>query len=335
MNPAAPVTRVLREKFPADGGGIRLFVNADCALHDPGRGHAEAPGRLLACLRGLTTLPAATPLALIEPGHAGWSALRIAHDCGYLLALESAIHSGRPHFMHPECPLDHGSGDAILAAAGLALALGGSLAEGVSGFALTRPPGHHAGPARAEGFCFLNHAALAAARLRERRPGARVAVVDLDLHYGNGTRDHLKDIPDTFLLSLHGEPSALMYPHGGFISENQDAPAVVRNRPLPAGCAPDAWLAALDAGLAEVAAFRPDAILVGLGLDGHAEDPFGFFRLDDAAFVAALDRICDLAQAASGRPAPVGLLLEGGYSEPVLERLIPRLVARFAERMRP
>lgn len=330
MNPAEPPLRALREKFPAGRDGFRVLANADCALHDPPADHTDTPGRLVACLRGLAALPAATPLSLREPPPASWGALRAVHDSGYLLALESSIHSGRPDFMHRDCPLGHGSGEAILAAAGLALALGETLAEGADGLALTRPPGHHAGPARAEGFCFLNHAALAAQRLRSKHPEARVAVVDLDLHHGNGTQACLENIPGTLFFSLHGDPAELLYPNGGFISENRDAPAVVRARPLPAGCDGTVWLAALDEGLAQVAGFRPDAILVSLGLDAHEADPFGFFRLTDEDFVAAIDRIRDLARSRPGGPARIGLLLEGGYSEPVLERLVPRLVARLA-----
>lgn len=317
----------LRTRFPARPDAFQLLVDADCALHDPHAGTPETPARLDACLRGLLALPQGAGVAVAEPAPAHWRDLAGAHDAGYLHALESALLARRPQFMSGDCPLGDGSLEAILAAAGLALALGDTLARGGAGLALTRPPGHHAGPAKAEGFCFLNHAALAIHRLRQIQPGVRVAVVDLDLHHGNGTQACLRHLPGTFFMSLHADPLAL-YPGSGFVHENQDAPCVVRNFPLPQGTTGSGWLAALEQGLAEADAFAPEAVLVSLGLDGHREDPFGFFALEDTDFVAAMRKLRLLARKrAKGR---LGVVLEGGYSLEVLERGLAEVVGECA-----
>lgn len=322
MSRAARALARLREKFPSDDGGLHIFADAHCATHDTGPRLPDSPDRLAEILEGLSELPEDTSICVKTPAPARWDILRTVHDDGYLLALESALHSGRPYFMNTDCPLDFGSDDAILASAGLGIALGDSLAKGVSGIALTRPPGHHASPARAEGFCYLNNTALAVARYRSRHPDARIAVIDLDLHHGNGTQACLENRPRTFFLSIHGNPSELLYPYGGFVSENRDAPGIVRNHPLPEGTTGSRWLDELEHGLDEVARFEPDVVIIGLGLDGHRDDPFAFFLLDDEDFIAALARI---RKRFPNRPH--GLVLEGGYALPVMRRLIPRLVA--------
>lgn len=325
MSRSASALARLRERFRETASGFRIYADAHCATHDPGPHLPDSPDRLAAIFEGFAALPTTTPIAFRECLPAGWRELRAVHDDGYLLALESALHSGRPYFMHTDCPLDFGSDDAILASAGLGLALGDGLADGVSGFALTRPPGHHAGPARAEGFCYLNNTALAVARYRARHPGARIAVIDLDLHHGNGTQACLENRPETFFLSLHGDPEALLYPYGGFLSENRDTPGIVRNHPMPEGTSGKRWLAELSCGLDEVVRFDPEVVLIGLGLDGHREDPFGFFLLEDDDFIEALRRI-----RAALPSVPLGLLLEGGYAPDVVRRLVPSLAAEAA-----
>lgn len=313
----------LAARFPARADAFQLLVAADCAGHDSQGLTPETPQRLHACLRGLLSLPDHARAAVATPPPAHWRDLGGVHDRGYLQALESAILSRRPQFMARDCPLEDDSEEAILGAAGLALALGDLLAQGGAGLALTRPPGHHAGPKKAEGFCYLSLAALTAHRLRQAHPGAKVCVVDIDVHHGNGTQDCLAQVPATFFLSLHGEPQAL-YPHRGFVEENKDAPCIVRNFPLPEGTGGGLWQKALREGLREADAFAPDFVLVSLGLDAHQEDPFAFFTLQDADFASALRDLRLLAHRhAQGR---LGLLLEGGYSLAMLERVLPQCV---------
>lgn len=329
MPTAAALLKDLLARFPARPDAFQLLVNPDCALHDPRAKTPETPARLNACLRGLLALPQGANVAVAQPAPAHWRDLSGVHEAGYLHALESALLARRPQFMSPDCPLDDGSLEAILAAAGLALALGDTLAAGGAGLALTRPPGHHAGPARAEGFCFLNHVALAIHRLRQSRPGARVAVVDIDLHHGNGTQACLRNLPDTFFMSLHADPLVL-YPGSGFAHENQDGPCIVRDFPLPMGTTGATWLATLKRGLAEADAFAPDVVLVSLGLDGHREDPFGFFALEDGDFVAAMRELRLLAKRRA--QGILGVVLEGGYSLGVLERGMAGVVGECAEK---
>lgn len=334
MNPALAPIAALRAKFPFRRGVFRLFASADCACHDADPDSPERPARLVAALEGLASLPTDVPLALAEPPPAKWGDLRNVHAPEYVDALESVLLFGRPEFMSRDCPVGIGSDDAILAAAGLAFAMGNALASGTPGFAITRPPGHHAGRTRTGGFCFTNHAALAVHAIRSARHGARVAVVDLDVHFGDGTADCLRDRENVLFASIHGDPIKL-YPGTGFVADDRDAPARLRHLPLADGAGRDAWFAALDTALRDLDAFRPTHIVVSLGLDAHEEDPSGFLRLSDDDYAVALERLCETAnRLASGR---LGLVLEGGYSTEVLARLTPRLAAigAYALRFRP
>ncbi|MFD1709464.1 histone deacetylase family protein [Ottowia sp. GY511] len=175
-------------------------------------------------------------------------------------------------------------------------------------FCATRPPGHHAGPDFMGGYCFLNNAAVAAQTLRQGG-AARVAVLDVDYHHGNGTQAIFYRRADVLFVSLHGDPRT-EYPfylgHADETGEGEGA-GFNLNLPLPAGTRPDAWFDALDAACQRVAAHGADALVVSLGLDTFGADPIAGFGLQADDFPRLGARLQRLA-------LPTVMVLEGGYA---------------------
>ena len=175
-------------------------------------------------------------------------------------------------------------------------------------FALTRPPGHHAGSDFYGGYCFLNNSALAAQALREAGL-ARVAVLDVDYHHGNGTQEIFYARGDVLTVSLHGDP-VTEYPfYLGYADETGegDGAGWNLNLPLPAGTGPDAWFGALQQGLARVAQSGAQALVVALGVDTFAGDPISKFLLQSPDYLRIGQQI-----AAAGLPTV--FVMEGGYA---------------------
>ncbi len=208
-------------------------------------------------------------------------------------------------------PLTAGTWEAARAGAACAVAAADAVLDPQgprAAFALTRPPGHHAGHDFLGGYCFLNNAALAAQRLRDRGAG-RVAVLDVDFHHGNGTQSLFYDRADVLTVSIHGDPRT-EYPFFlGHADERGDGEGegFNLNLPLPSGTGFEAWRAALHAGLERIASFGADALVVALGVDTFEGDPISGFRLASADYLQ-LGR--DLAQAG----LPTAFTLEGGYA---------------------
>jgi acetoin utilization deacetylase AcuC-like enzyme len=320
----------LTDRFPRSDQHLQVLFHPDCLLHEGSPDHPECPERLQAILDGCLTLERSTPVSFMVPPPATFDQLLRVHDKSYLQRLEEAAHH-QSTFMSPDTYLCLDSFDAIRAAAGCALAAGECLVEGRRAFALTRPPGHHAGRATAEGFCFVNHIALAIETIRRSDPDARFLVVDFDIHHGNGI-DQIYERDDTvFYFSIHGNP-AHIYPHSGFPDEQGKAKGrgFTRNITVEEGTPGDAWLQLFQTNLTDVAgSFTADYLLVGAGFDAHAEDPFSLAQLTDEHFVAVADELKQMAEAqCQGRAA---WFLEGGYSTTVLNRLVPRIIHRLAQ----
>jgi acetoin utilization deacetylase AcuC-like enzyme len=183
-------------------------------------------------------------------------------------------------------------------------------------YALCRPPGHHATRSAYGGSCYLNNAAVAAEALRVAG-AARVAVLDVDAHHGNGTQMIFYDRADVWYGSLHIDPGAGWFPHyAGYPDERGAGPGqgFTRNLPLAPGTGDDGWLDALDLLCAEARALGPEAVVVSLGLDAAVADPESPLRVTEAAYRAAGQRIASL-----GRPAV--FIQEGGYHLPTLGAL--------------
>jgi acetoin utilization deacetylase AcuC-like enzyme len=206
-------------------------------------------------------------------------------------------------------PLTAGTWAAAHAGAGCAIAAAEAVLAGErAAFALTRPPGHHAGADFFGGYCFLNNAAIAAQTLRDAGM-ARVAVLDIDYHHGNGTQAIFWERADVHFTSLHGDPHT-EYPYYLGYADEQGAGAGLgfnRNLPLPRGTGFAPWRAALATALQGIAAFGADALVVSLGLDTFAGDPIAGFTLQSADYLAVGE---DLARAG----LPTVFVFEGGYA---------------------
>ena len=221
------------------------------------------------------------------------------------------------------CPIGPRTREAALWAAAGALAAAGEAAAGRSAYALARPPGHHAYRARAGGHCYVNNAALAAERLRALG-AARVAVLDIDSHHGNGTQGIFWDRADVLFVSLHGDPNRY-YPWFTGHETERGAGAgegFNRNFPLALGTGDAGWLAALDAGLDAIRAVRPDALVVSLGFDASEHEPLNALAVTADGFARAGEAIGRLG-------LPAALVQEGGYNVPLLGTLLTRFLEGF------
>jgi acetoin utilization deacetylase AcuC-like enzyme len=198
-------------------------------------------------------------------------------------------------------------------AAGAAVEAARLVADGTSrhGYALVRPPGHHATPTRPMGFCLFNNVAVAARWLQRERGLERIAILDIDVHHGNGTQDVFYDDAGVLYVSLHQWPN---YPGTGRVAERGEGAGVgaTLNLPVPPGTGGAAWLELLDEmALPAVRAHRPEAILVSAGFDAHKDDPLADLRLTTDTYAAVADRVVQLA-IDTGAAGTVWVL-EGGY----------------------
>lgn len=212
-------------------------------------------------------------------------------------------------------PLSAGSWVAAKAGADAALSAAQALAGGQrAAFSASRPPGHHAGPDFMGGYCFLNNAAVAAQALREQG-AARVAILDVDYHHGNGTQAIFYERADVLFVSLHGDPRT-EYPFFLGHADETGAGAGLGhnlNLPLPAGSEAAAWFEALEIGCKRIAAQEAEALVVSLGLDTFEGDPISKFRLRSSDFAR-------LGQRIAGLGLPTVFVLEGGYATAELGR---------------
>jgi acetoin utilization deacetylase AcuC-like enzyme len=273
--------------------------------------HPERPERLVALREGLTRAGLPTRADRLPVRAAKEEEILRVHTPSYLSELEREV-PGRTGYLDADTFFSPGSWDAVLAAAGAAVDVALASVDGraTRGLALVRPPGHHAEPDRAMGFCLLNNAALAAAAARAAGC-ARVAVLDWDVHHGNGTQTAFWRDPNVLYLSTHQYP---FYPGTGASSEIGEGAGkgATVNVPLPGGSGDAEYAAAFDEVIVpELRRFRPELIIVSAGFDAYRDDPLagmsvsvdGYRRMALAARAVA-DEVC------AGRLVGV---LEGGY----------------------
>ena len=209
-------------------------------------------------------------------------------------------------------PLRAGTWSAVYGAAQAAItAADAALAEGAA-YALCRPPGHHAFADCAGGFCYVNNTAIAAERLRART-GQRIAILDVDVHHGNGTQGIFYERPEVLTISIHADPSNYFPFYAGYAEETGRGAGLGfnLNLPLPHGSGDAPFLQALGTALARIRAFSPAALVIALGLDASEHDPLGVLKVTQEGFAQAAHAIAQLA-------LPTVVVQEGGYLCPAL-----------------
>ncbi len=229
------------------------------------------------------------------------------------------------HMADTACPIAAGTWEAAVESAEVALTAARLVAEGAPvAYGLCRPPGHHAYADQAGGFCYLNNSAIAAQWLRARHD--RVAILDVDVHHGNGTQGIFYARGDVLTVSLHADPMAFYPFFWGHAQERGEGPGLGANfnLPLPRGSADDDYLRHLDKALERIAAFRPGALVVALGLDAHEGDPFKGLGITTAGFAR-------IAAAVAGLALPTVLVQEGGYLNEALGRNLVSFLTGFEQ----
>jgi len=287
---------------------MRVYTHAACLGHDPGAGHPECPARLRAVLDAVQRrwpdadwrdAPLATR-AQLERVHAP-----------AMLARVLDAPASFPHRLDEDTLISAGSAEAALRACGAAIAAVDAVLDGevAQAFCAVRPPGHHATPSQPMGFCLFNAVGVAAMHALDARGLARVAVLDFDVHHGNGTQALAAGEPRLLYLSSHQSP---LYPGTGLAGER--GAGNLENAPLAPGSGSASFRAAWSSSLLPgMDAFAPELVLVSAGFDAHRLDPLADLQLDtgDFAWIGA-----QVAAHAAGGPAGgrVVSLLEGGYS---------------------
>lgn len=224
---------------------------------------------------------------------------------------KSAVGQAGYHQADTACPIAAGTWEAAYWSAQTALTAADTARQTGRAYALCRPPGHHAFADLAGGFCFLNNSAIAADWLRGQ--GLRPAVLDVDVHHGNGTQGIFYARRDVLTVSLHADPDRFYPFFWGAAQERGEGEGMGYNLnlPLPRGTGDAAYLAALEVALARIDDFGADILVVALGLDAHEDDPFQGFKVTTPGFTRIAKAIADLGK-------PVLVVQEGGYLQPAL-----------------
>jgi len=283
-----------------------LLTHPDCLEHEPGRHHPEAPARLAAVLSALEE-PQFSGLVRQEAPLGSEDDLARIHGGEFVRSVLCAVPASGHAALDADTILSPGSGMAALRAVGAVTMAVDRVAAGavINAFCAVRPPGHHAEPARAMGFCLFNSIAVGARRAQAVHGLKRVAIIDFDVHHG--TQAAVADDPSLFYASSHQYP---LYPGTGAAHETGAGNVV--NLPLPAGTAGAAFRRAWEAGiLPALDAFAPDLVLVSAGFDAHRADPLAGLELEEADFSWVTARLVEAARRhCNGKLVSV---LEGGY----------------------
>jgi len=303
---------------------VALFTHPDMIEHRPGEGHPERPERLRAVLdciedSGLSLERRAATEAAVED-------LRLVHPADYVERILVAGPTTGLSMLDADTLLSPGSVRAARLSAGAAVDAVRALAAGETNraFAAVRPPGHHAEPDRAMGFCLFSNVAVAA-RVAQSAGMSRVAVIDFDVHHGNGTQAAFEHDSSLFLGSIHQMP---LYPGTGAASETGVGNIV--NTPVPPHASRESWRATFADGLMPaLEGFAPDLILISAGFDAHRRDPLAHQSLEAEDFAWATRAVLEVArQTCGGR---VAASLEGGYDLEGLGRSVVACLKALGE----
>ena len=285
-----------------------VFSHPSSAEHETGAGHPERPDRIRAVLKALESEQFAGLMRREAPAAQIDQVARV-HPDGYVERLLAAVPDEGMARIDTDTVMSPQSGEAALRAAGALIAAVDAVVSGEAenAFCAIRPPGHHAEPVRGMGFCLFNNVAIAAAHARAEHGLEKIAVVDFDVHHGNGTQAYFQDDPGLFFGSTHEYP---LYPGTGAASET--GVGNIFNVPLAPGTGSEEFRAGMDdLILPALRAFDPDLILVSAGFDGHERDPLATLRLRENDYSWVTGRIREIAEEhCNGR---IISTLEGGY----------------------
>jgi len=293
-----------------------LLIDRDFCDHDPGKGHPEAPGRIEAIIKELESADLIENCPAIPERIVTDDEARLAHTDEYIKTVRTEINGRRSGILSTG---DTNFGPASLdvarhAAGGLLNAVDGVIGGAYdNAFCAVRPPGHHATQSRGMGFCIFNNAAIAARYAQQQYGLERIAIIDWDVHHGNGTQDIFYEDGSVFYFSTHQHP---WYPGTGAKDETGmgRGAGTTLNVPLPAGCGMDEIGAAFRGAFTKkMKDFKPELIIISAGFDSRLEDPLGQLTLSDEDFARLTGILTDLAgEFSAGRLVSV---LEGGYNQ--------------------
>ena len=295
----------------------QLYSHPTCIEHDPGAHHPECPDRLRSVMAGLDE-DEFRYLERLEANEINLDTIAAVHGSAYIEnVLDNMPTKGRVS-LDPDTILSPASGEAARRASGGAVdavnAVIGKKTD--NAFCAVRPPGHHAEASSAMGFCLFNSAAIAAFHARSAHGLERVAVIDFDVHHGNGTQDIFYDNEKVLYISSHQYP---YYPGSGASNEKGTKNNVL-NVPLVAGTQSHEFLNAYESIFKKIREFRPEFILLSAGFDAHKDDPLAQINLESKDYYNLTKRIMTLAKEFCGEK--IVSILEGGYDLNALQESV-------------
>ena len=314
---------------------VAIIYSDEFLAHEPGPGHPECPERLAVMLRELrkSSLLNSGACELVEPREAGMEELTMVHKARYIEWVRAICERGGGLLDLGDTIASPGSYRAAVLAAGAAiqgveLVLSGRFDAAI---ALVRPPGHHAGSDYARGFCIFNNVALAAKKAISACGLERVAIIDIDAHHGNGTQELFYETDAVLYASLHQDPT--WFPGTGFEEEvgSGRGRGFTVNIPLPFLTGDDIYLRAMRSIIEPIISqYRPQLVLVSLGLDVHYSDPVARLGLSMLGQAEAFASVVRWARETCG--GKMVIVLEGGYSLSHIGKMLAADVAILAER---
>ena len=298
--------------------------------HDPGEGHPESADRLRAVMAHLADAPWFAGLQQIPTRAADTADLLTTHSQTYIDRARAACAAGAKTLDVPDVGISSKSFDTALLAAGGALALTDAVMDGRirNGFALLRPPGHHALTGSAMGFCLFNNIAITARYLQKKHGINRIGIVDWDVHHGNGTQNSFYEDPSVLYVSLHQFP---FYPGTGAAHETGSGAGkgATLNCPMEEESDDfDYQEAFSEKVLPKLEEFKPEAVLISAGFDAHAKDPLANIRLTADCFGWMTLRLMEIAKKHSQER--VISMLEGGYDLQALPHCVEKHLAALS-----
>jgi acetoin utilization deacetylase AcuC-like enzyme len=296
-----------------------LLTHPSFVGHDTGYGHPERPDRMRAIDKVLEHEIFAKLVREEAPLRDDLDEqILLAHPQSHLDAMRAVAEAAKqsPRHIDGDTVVSPGTWEAVMRAVGAGLAAVDAVVEGrvANAFCQVRPPGHHAEADRAMGFCLFSSAAIAGLYARKKHGAERVAVVDFDVHHGNGTQDIFWSDKDLFYASTHEMP---LFPGTGAVSER--GVGNIHNAPLRAGDAGERFREAFESRiLPALHDFGPDILIVSAGFDAHRADPLGNLQLVEADYLWATEKLADMAKRHAG--GRIVSMLEGGYDLNALAR---------------